>query len=129
MPIAVTLAANGFWSPTVIAPIIVLTDEGQEFESQSQLWWDGSPGKNEERLRFVVEGHARLQQPGNIAEVTIHASMKGHYLKPGSEGGETMFEAHTTVSAKLGSYVILGASPSSTARGNAVALVMHITRD
>lgn len=59
-PIASTLAANGFGSSDLIAPVIVRADENQKFESSSIHRTTGHNGELRDTIKFEVLGSARL---------------------------------------------------------------------
>jgi hypothetical protein len=121
-PVTGTLRANGLGSLSLLAPIIVVADANERFDSHATLRPTQEPGAGKDDLTFQVRGEARIQS-GDIVQLTIEAILKGAYL-----GGSVHFSLETTLAAKLGSYVILGASPSSTAEGDAVALAVRVTR-
>jgi hypothetical protein len=124
-----TLAANGFGSPSLMAPIIVVAEEGEEFESESRMQAVYEQAALEESLVFEVSGQARVQSGGEHVHLSVHAAIRGDYVAraKGADEGETHFDASTTIAAKLGSYVILAAAPSSTAQGDTIALVVRVT--
>lgn len=125
--IAETLEENGFLSPSLMAPIVVVIDEGQSFDSESTLRTVHEEGMAEDNLLLKVRGEARLQPNSRLVRLNINAYVGGKYTDPEIGGGETHFEAETTIAAKLGSYVILAAAPGSTARGDTIALVVRVT--
>lgn len=128
LPIGKTLAQNGFGRLSLIAPIVIGVEEGQRFESKAQLHiGDEAAGRDD--LMFSVEGTARLAAGGDDAWLTVRGRVSGKYSRVQEAGGETIFELDTTVATKLGSYVILAAAPSSTAAGDAVALVVRLTAE
>ena len=129
--VAKTLEENGFGNPSLIAPIIVVTDEGQHFESESALRSVYDEGALEETLLLEVSGEARLQPGGNLVHMTVEAEIRGNYLdvSQGITDGEAHFDAATTIAAKLGSYVIIAAAPGTTARGDTIGLVVRATAD
>lgn len=127
-PVAKTLTDNGFGNPSLMAPITVVAHGSREFDSDSTLRLDGDLDA-ENQLNFSVRGVARLEPDGETVQLTVDAGMYGQYGDE-DEGGpyDTNFSVDTTIAMKLDSYVILAASPSSTAGGNAVALVVRVTK-
>ncbi len=126
-PIAKTLSDNGFGNPSLMAPITVVAHGSREFESDSTLRLGDSPdGKNQ--LSFSVQGVARLDPDGETVQLTVGAAMYGEYGDEETGEFNAHFEVDTTIAMKLDSYMILAASPSSTPHGNAVALVVRVTK-
>jgi hypothetical protein len=128
-PVAETLTRNGFGAPSLVAPMIVATDEGESFESQSRFQTTDADGAAADRLDFFVRGHARLQSATGVVQLRIEAAMQGDYTTGHGAAAVANFEVDTTIAAKLGSFVILAASPSSTAQGDAIALAVRVTQD
>ncbi len=128
-PVAKTLEENGFANPSLMAPVVVVANEGQRFESESALRTVYDEQALEENLVFTVTGGARLQEDRNLVHLNVDAKIQGEYLdeSEGIANGEAHFHAATTIAAKLGSYVILAAAPGSTARGDTIALVVRVT--
>lgn len=139
-PIAKTLSDNGFGSLLLLAPITVVAHGSQEFDSDSTLRLGDKPsavstdeqteGAAEENyLTFSVEGVARLEPDDETVQLTVEASIYGKFPDEELHGSfDANFNVDTTIALKLDSYVILAASPSSTAHGNAVALVVRVTK-
>ncbi len=127
-PVAKTLTDNGFGDPSLMAPITVVAHGSREFDSDSTLRLSDDP-ENQNQLSFSVQGVARLDPDGETVQLSVDAGMYGQYGDE-DEGGpyDTNFSVDTTIAMKLDSYVILAASPSSTAGGNAVALVVRVTK-
>ena len=101
------------------------------FSYRNDLVWeyvfDDATGRDD--LEFSVEGTARLSVGGDDAWLTVRGRVSGKYIRKQGADGETYFELDTTVATKLGNYVILAAAPSSTASGDAVALVVRLTAE
>lgn len=126
-PIAKTLSDNGFGNPSLMAPITVVAHGSREFESDSTLRIGDSPD-DKNQLSFSVQGVARLDPDGETVQLTVRATMYGEYGNEETGRFDAHFEVDTTIAMKLDSYMILAASPSSTARGNAIALVVRVTK-
>lgn len=127
LPIGKSLTQNGFGRLSLIAPIVIGVEEGQRFESKGQLHvGDDDTGRDD--LVFYVGGSARLASGGDDAWLTLRGRVGGKFSRK-QEGGDTIFELDTTIATKLGNYVILAAAPSSTAAGDAVALVVRLTAE
>ncbi len=128
LPIGKTLAQNGFGRLSLIAPIVIGVEEGKRFESKGRLHvGDDATGRDD--LEFFVDGTARLASGGDDAWLTLRCRLGGNYSPKQGAGGETLFELETTVATKLGNYVVLAAAPSSTASGDAIALVVRLTAE
>lgn len=128
LPIGKTLVQNGFGRLSLIAPIVIGVEEGQRFESNSRLHL-GEEAAGHDDLQFNVQGVARLASGGDDAWLTLRGRMVGKYSRNKDADAETVFELDTSVATKLGNYVILAAAPSSTASGDAVALVVRLTAE
>ncbi len=126
LPVGKTLAQNGFGRLSLIAPIVIGVEEGQRFESKGRLHLDGDAAAADD-LTFNVEGVVRLASGADDAWLTLRGRMLGKYSRNKDAEEETVFELDTSVATKLGNYVILAAAPSSTASGDAVALVVRLT--
>jgi len=128
-PVAKTLTDNGFGNPSLMAPITVVAHGSREFDSDSTLRLSDDP-ENQNQLSFSVQGVARLDPDGETVQLSVDAGMYGQYGDEDAGGPfDANFNVDTTIAMKLDSYVILAASPSSTARGNAVALVVRVTKE
>jgi len=125
------LKDNGLRNPSLITPIIVVAEQGQEFKSDSLLRAVYDEGTLEESLSFEVSGRAGLQSKDNRVHVDVRARIRGNYVDVGGgvAAGDTHFDASTMIAAKLGSYTVLAAAPSSTALGDTIALVIRATTD
>jgi len=128
VPVAKTLAQNGFGRLSLIAPIVIGVEEGQRFESKTRLQL-GEEAAGHDDLQFNVEGVVRLASGADDAWLTLRGRMGGKYSRIKDTDAETVFELDTSVATKLGNYVILAAAPSSTASGDAVALVVRLTAE
>jgi hypothetical protein len=123
-PAVKALQQSGFSNVTSIAPLGVHAKDGAHFESAATLYSDDHGGQ----LQFSVEGTARLYGDGSTVNLDLNASVKGPHGEPGAKQKHTWFELKSSIAAKLGSYVILAAAPSTTADGDAVILAVRITR-
>jgi hypothetical protein len=123
-PVAQTLAENGFSRPTLLAPIIVVAEEGSRFESRSVLHVE-TEGWNNELLNFEVAGSVRLQSSGGIAHLALEAKVAG-LSRAWANDVEPAFELQTSLALKVGQYLVLSAAPSSTLAGDGVALVVRV---
>jgi len=128
LPVGKTLVQNGFGRLSLIAPIVIGVEEGQHFESKGRLQLDGDTAAADD-LTFNVEGVVRLASGADDAWLTLRGRMLGKYSRNKDAEAETVFELDTSVATKLGNYVILAAAPSSTASGDAVALVVRLTAE
>lgn len=129
-PIATTLEESGFENPSLIAPVIVVADQGREFKSESLLRPTNDRGVVEDELRILVRGVAQTQVNQDYFQLDLQASLQGVYADPEGKGRTpSVFDVQTSIGGKLGEYVILAASPSSTVHGNAVALAVMVTRN
>lgn len=132
LPIGKTLSQNGFGRLSLIAPIVIGVEEGQRFESNSRLHL-GEEASGHDDLQFNVQGVVRLASGADDAWLTLRGRMGGKYSRnkdtTAELRAETVFELDTSVATKLGNYVILAAAPSSTASGDAVALVVRLTAE
>lgn len=127
-PIGEALAENGFRRLSLIAPIVIGVEDGGRFESQGLLHL-GDDKADRDNLQFRVKGVARLSLVTADAWLNLQAHMMGNYSTDLTSDAKTIFELDTTVATKLGNYVILAAAPSSTATGDAVALVIRLTAE
>ena len=127
-PVAETLAESGFGEVSLMAPVVVMVDEGRLFRQESVLKTQGNDGVGDD-LRFLVEGIAHLDSENGIVQLEVKAAAQGKYTNSDLSGGGTEFEVSTTVVAKVGAYVILAAAPASTADGDAIAVAVRVTHD
>jgi len=125
-PITKTLSQNGFTKLSMMAPFIIITEDGRSFKSQSIL--HDRSGDEVQSLELAVEGQVHLLGSDAVS-LNLNARMNqvGKLAETGP-GVSAWFELNTTLETKLSDYVLLAASPSSTSKGDAVALVVRITR-
>ncbi len=124
VPVAKALAANGFAAARLLTPVIVRTEQGEEFAAQGTLVTPLS-----DSLMIEVGGRATLEEDLKTARVNLHASisqpqMTGVSAMPGmprSGGGpggpvgqNQVFQLSTAVAAPIGEYVVLAGISSST---------------
>ena len=128
LPVARSLRENGFGVPTLLGSVILTVNEGQPFEQDSILQTTAPEGIGDQ-LRFLVSGIARLNVEEELVQLKVEALVEGKYVNDEAVGGETEFEVSTTVGAKLDTFVVLGAGPATTAKGNAVAVAVRVTRN
>jgi hypothetical protein len=127
-PVLDPLVQSGFSNPSLLAPLVVFADDGERFESQSELNSSGSESR-EERVRIQVEGRILSLGTGDSVQLDLSAALHGSYSLRKENDGRTLFELKTTVVAREGHYTVLAAVPVSTLSGNAVALVVRATRN
>lgn len=132
-PIAATLAANGFANPTLLAPLQVHMDAGTRFSSRSVLVSERTPSRTPARTEFKVSGTARAEPDGKTVQLTLGANLEC-ITEVALDSGKTAtvstpFSLDTTLSVQYGEYVLLAAAPHSTDEGDAVALVVRVTRE
>jgi hypothetical protein len=125
IPIAETLAANGFGDLSLMAPVIVRVSDGKEFDSEAMLRLSTPDGKVE-LLSFDVKGHVRSDAETGRVKVRVAAGMYGHPDPQRKRETSAQFELETTLVTEIGRYVVLAAAPSSTAGGDLVALVVRV---
>ena len=126
-PIAQTLADTGLSQLTTMAPVIVRVDEEQEFASVSVS--RSSDSSSKETLSYHVSGMAIATPGTNVVQVRLSAEIGGFVGDPDKGKNNVGFEINTTIATKLGDYVLLAAGPSTTAGGDAVALILRVTAD
>ena len=132
-PIAATLESNGFAAPTLLAPLQVHMDAGMWFESQSVLVSERVPNRTPTRTEFSVSGRARVGTDGKSVQLELKANLDT-MTEIALSGGKaatlaTPFSLDSTLTVQLGEYVLLAAAPHSTEHGDAVAVVVRITRE
>jgi len=127
-PIAKTLAENGFGSLSLMTPLVMVTEDGQRFQSNSTLRQTGEDGSSEDLL-FDAEGTVQLPREGKEVQLTLRAKISGRYATNETADGITQLSIESMVTTSLEDFVILAASPGSTASGNAVAIVVQVTAD
>lgn len=130
-PIAETLAANGFTDISLIAPIRVTCRMRRDFRSNSRLRTNPTKeNKLGDNLDFTVRGKVGPAATEDTVELEVYAGINGRFINADlKEVGRIDFSVEATITAKLGQYVILSAAPSSTAKGEAVAVVVRVTSD
>ena len=128
LPVAKVLRENAFGVPTLLGSVILTVNEGQRFEQETVLQdtdteWVG------DQLRFLVRGMGRLNVEEELVQLQVEALVQGKYRTEEEIGGETKFDVSTTVAAKLGDFVVLGAGPATTAKGNAIAVAVRVVQN
>ena len=143
MPIAKTLAANGFAEISLMAPIRLkcrMADEsssqsrrgiGREFSINSRLRTNPTDGGElGDVLDFTVTGGVGPTSVQDSVALRVDAGVNGQIINAELEVvGNVRFSVQATITAKLGQYVLLSAAPGTTATGQAVAVVVRVTRD
>ncbi len=119
-PIAATLAKSGLGGAALLAPVIVSTNDGEYFSTHSSLKVTDDTG-GAEYLSFDIEGRASLDA-GNVVQLELEGMVSGTY----GRDKRTNYKINTTVSTKMGSYVVLAAAPSTTLVGDYIALVARV---
>lgn len=122
-----SLSENGFTELSLMAPITVAAEENQHFISHAGVRNEDETSPRMEDLSLTIEGVARLQPQSKLVQLTLEAHVRGTYRRALDSPAAAAFAIETTISMKLGSYVILAATPASTASGDAVALVVRVT--
>ncbi len=124
-----TLRENGLSNATLMAPFTIKTQAGDKFGSISTLeaWSQGNKGL--ESLQFQVKGAVRTLSDSGQIELEIESNMKGKIETSDDKLLTPYFELETTLVVPIGKYVVLALAPSSTLSGNAVALVLRVTKD
>ncbi len=125
-PILGTMAANGFGAMNLLATIMIRADEGSHFQQSSTLRSEG--GDEAEELGFSVGGEARLDANGSAVQLEVEAAVFGEGFTAENQRN-TQFEVETSVALNLNGYAILAAGPGSTADGNALAIVVRVTKN
>lgn len=127
--VAEALGEGGLRSIEVLAPIFITTGGEGEFSSSSAINRKLPDGRNEV-LEFRVNGGAQVIPDTAFARMEIHGQVFGQF-GPADQtpDGHTQFDLHTTLTLKLGEFVVLAAAPSTTSTGNAIALAVRVTTD
>ncbi len=126
VPAVKALQQSGFSNVTLVAPVGIHARDGARFESQSTLNVSGKEGQTGD-LRFELEGTPHLAPDGTTVQLNLHAVVSGRYAAPPAEQKHTWFELKSSIAAKLDSYVILAAAPSSTTEGDAIVLAVRVS--
>ena len=117
-PVAAILDKSGLGGASLLAPVIVMTNDGERFSTQSALEVTDDSG-DIENLSFRITGRASLD-----AGSAVQLEVKG--IVVGTDAKDTRYQIETTVSTKIGSYVVLAAAPSTTLVGDYIALVVRV---
>jgi len=126
-PIGKTLTENGFGQSSLLAPIIVAAQEGEEFESHSVLRTEGDT-KGSDVLAIGIKGTVHVQPGAEVVLLRVEARLAGIVEAGQADYGPT-FELETSLTARAGGFVILAAAPSSLSPQGAVALAVRVTID
>ncbi len=144
-PVAAALSDAGFQNLQLIAPIQILTDEGESLNGQAfsqEASLDvplTAEGGGLYRYSFEVAGAAQLATLGDTVKLAITARVRGgKYGAPsgaaagGAKGVQAdaplEYSVQTRMSTSLGEYVVLSAAPGTTPEGNALAVVIRVQR-
>lgn len=127
--VAESLVESGLANPSLMAPFTIKTQSGYDFESSSTLEARGSGTGARESLKFDVKGYIRSLPEGEQVELTIESRMTGDIQTSDQKSTSPYFHLETTLVVPVNRYVVLALAPSSTLSGNAVALILRITRD
>ncbi|MCH7872982.1 MAG: hypothetical protein IID33_14905 [Planctomycetes bacterium] len=129
-PVADALAENGFYSPSLLAPLFV---NAKEVSRGDNFQISGQAGDIKIRVRGSVgqSGSPDSVEMSVTAELTVPKfvegiSSKGVKFRQRS-GSQSLFDIETRLNVKLGDYVVLAAAPSSFGDGRAIALVVRAT--
>lgn len=144
-PVAAALSDAGFQNLQLIAPIQILTDEGetlsgQAFSQEASLDVPLSgEGGGSYRYSFQVAGAAQLATLGDTVKLAVTAQVRGmkYGMASGAAAGGARgvqsdapleYGVQTRMSTSLGEYVVLSAAPGTTPEGNALAVVIRVQR-
>ncbi|MCC7292741.1 MAG: hypothetical protein IT449_11840 [Phycisphaerales bacterium] len=144
-PVAAALSEAGFQNLQLIAPIQILTDEGESLNGQAfsqEASLDvplTAEGGASYRYSFQVAGSAQLATQADTVKLAITAQVRGMKFggAPGAATGSSKpvqtdapleYRVQTRMSTSLGEYVVLSAAPGTTPDGNALAVVIRVQR-
>lgn len=117
--VAGALKRNGFSNLSLLAPLSASVQENAHFSAGGMLATGGGA-----RLSFTIEGRTHQGAESESAQVSIDARIR-RSPSATSERWDTIFEVETTLTLKLGSYVVLAAAPSKNCENEVVALVVR----
>lgn len=125
--VASALREGGWNAIEDLAPIIITSGGEGGFSSSSAINRKTTDGTSEV-LEFAVKGTARPLPETEFAQMEIRGQVFGEF-GPDEEKpeGRTQFDVNTTLTLKLGEYVVLAAAPSTTSAGDAIALAVRVT--
>ncbi len=111
------LEASGFVDMSLLAPFTTTVQENSSFSTEGVL-----ESGNLARLHFDVRGEVHQGAAAETARFTIRANI----TKGRGDARYGIFEVETTVTARLGDYVVLAAGPSEPGEHDAVALIVRV---
>jgi hypothetical protein len=121
-PIKETLAEQGISDITLLAPIQIRTQAYQDFGFTG--WADHASGP----IEMMIKGEARRPGGGDTVEMGVTAELiKQWEPSRGKARFERVFGMETTISSRLGDFVVLATSPSATEPGRVIILVVRVT--
>ena len=120
--VAGALAESGFKDTSLLAALSVRTREKERFQMTS------TAAELEGGIHINVEGRAIRQGDSDLIKIELGAFARPRIDTLG-EKPEPLFEVETTLTARIGDYVILAASPAPTGHGQALALAVRVTED
>lgn len=126
--VATALEAAGFSRLDLLAPMSVVAFEEQRFSLESTRR-DNLLEKGVELLKFQVKGTGRMLNDSGHVHLEVQAAVHGSTASGEGKGIPTQYEIDTTIVAPLGQFVVLAAAPGSTADGDAIAVVVRVTRE
>lgn len=127
--VADALAENGFYNPSLLAPLFV---NAKEVSRGDNFQISGQAGD----IKIRVSGRVGQSGSPDSVEMSVSAELTAPYFHvTSSADGETrklrgyqsMFDIETRLNVTLGDYVVLAAAPSSSGDGRAIALVVRAT--
>lgn len=119
-PAAAALARNGFLRPTLLAPLIVSVNRA---ERKFHLY-----GSSPKLDRIQVEGEATAGPDDKSVELTVSIELVARKQVGDNVVSQTVFELQTTLTARLGEYIILAAAPAAAQPDiEAIALVVRVS--
>ena len=129
-PIVDALSENGFYNPSLLAPLFVNVKEvtrGDDFEINGQAG----------DISIRVSGQGRLSGRPESIDMSVSANLRAprvvgesttvNGVESVQRAVQSIFDIATTLNVKLDDYVVLAAAPSSNGDGRAIALVVRAT--
>jgi hypothetical protein len=116
------LEENGFFAPTVLAPVLVRVQNNGKYSIRS-----AAPAVGPTAF-LQLHGNARAAGgDGKSVDLAVEANLME---LPGGDrkGLKSLLDLETLISAPLGDYVVLSASPAPDDENLVVALVVRVTK-
>ena len=116
------LEENGFFTPTVLAPVLVRVQNNGEYRIRSSASAVGPTAY------LQLHGTAsRAGSDGKTVDLAVEANLTE---RPGGDrkGVKNLLDLDTSISAPLGDFVVLSASPAPDDENLIVALVVRVTK-